>query len=155
MRKKCSYWSFSGPHFPAFELNTEIYKVNLRMHSECRKTWTRKSPYTVIFTQGLSQLTKKIVRFSLFHVSVVFLYSLKTTENQRYLDVFRRNRKRTLFWNGLKVLIFCQVINDNQGACYEIENCLKVKKLVALLIAYRHKLKLKTILHTLFDKTIL
>ena len=34
--------SFSGLYFPAFELNTEIYKVNLRIQSECRKTRTGK-----------------------------------------------------------------------------------------------------------------
>ena len=35
--------SFSGPVFPAFGLNTEIYSVNLRIHSECGKIQTRKT----------------------------------------------------------------------------------------------------------------
>ena len=43
---------FSGPSFPVFGLNTEIYGVNLRMQSEYRKRRTRKeisvfSPNTV------------------------------------------------------------------------------------------------------------
>ena len=33
--------SYSGPHFPAFELNTERYSVSLRIHSRCAKTRTR------------------------------------------------------------------------------------------------------------------
>ena len=35
--------SFSGPYFPAFGLNIEIYGVNLRIQSEYRKIRTRKN----------------------------------------------------------------------------------------------------------------
>ena len=37
------YKAFSGPYFPAFGLNTEIYPVKLRIQSECRKIRTRKN----------------------------------------------------------------------------------------------------------------
>ena len=37
------YGVFSGLHFPVFGLNTEIYRVNLRIQSECRKIRTRKT----------------------------------------------------------------------------------------------------------------
>ena len=37
------YGVFSGPYFPVFGLNTEIYSVNLRIQSEYRKIWTRKN----------------------------------------------------------------------------------------------------------------
>ena len=33
----------SGPYFPVFELNTEIYSVNLRIQSEYRKIRIRKN----------------------------------------------------------------------------------------------------------------
>ena len=36
------YGHFSGPYFPVFGLNTEIYSVNLRIQSECRKIRTKK-----------------------------------------------------------------------------------------------------------------
>ena len=36
--------SYSGPHFPAFRLNTERYGVSLRIQSECGKMWTRITP---------------------------------------------------------------------------------------------------------------
>ena len=39
------YGVFSGPHFPVFGLNTEIYGINLRVQPEYRKIRTRKSPY--------------------------------------------------------------------------------------------------------------
>ena len=32
---------YSGPHFPAFGLNTEKYGVSLRIQSECGKMWSR------------------------------------------------------------------------------------------------------------------
>ena len=35
-------WSFSGPYFPVFGLNTEIYSVNLRIQSECGKEKLQK-----------------------------------------------------------------------------------------------------------------
>ena len=34
---------FSGPYFPVFGLNTEIYRVNLRIQSEYRKIRIRKN----------------------------------------------------------------------------------------------------------------
>ena len=36
--------SFSCPYFPAFGLNTDIYRVNLRIQSACGKIRTRKTP---------------------------------------------------------------------------------------------------------------
>ena len=36
--------SYSGPHFPAFGLNTERYGVFLRIQSECGKMRTRITP---------------------------------------------------------------------------------------------------------------
>ena len=44
--------SFSGPHFPTFGLNTEIYFVNLRIQTECGKIRTRKTPNTDTFYGG-------------------------------------------------------------------------------------------------------
>ena len=41
--------SFSGPYFPTFGLNTEIYSVNFRIQSECEKIWTRVTPNTDTF----------------------------------------------------------------------------------------------------------
>ena len=41
--------NFSGPYFPAFGENTEIYSVNLRIHSECGAIRTRKTPNTDTF----------------------------------------------------------------------------------------------------------
>ena len=40
--KMSKYGFFSGPYFPVFRLNTEIYSVNLRIQSKYRKIRTRK-----------------------------------------------------------------------------------------------------------------
>ena len=41
--------SYSGPHFPAFGLNTERYGVSLRIQSECGKMRTKITPNTDTF----------------------------------------------------------------------------------------------------------
>ena len=51
--KSVHIWSFSGPHIPAFGLNTEIYRVNLRILSECGEIRTRKIPNMDTFKQCL------------------------------------------------------------------------------------------------------
>ena len=38
--------SYSGPHFPAFKMNTERYSVSLCFQSDCGKMWTRTTPNT-------------------------------------------------------------------------------------------------------------
>ena len=43
LREKCPNAEFSGPYFPAFGLNREIYSVNLRNQSEYKKIRTRKN----------------------------------------------------------------------------------------------------------------
>ena len=55
----------------------------------------------------IKEFKKKIkikVYFTLkpFQANVSFLYNLKTSENQRFSDVFRGYRNRILAWNGLK-----------------------------------------------------
>ena len=42
-QKVSKYRVISGPYFPVFRLNTEIYSVNLRIQSKYRKIWTRNN----------------------------------------------------------------------------------------------------------------
>ena len=48
--------SYSGPHFPAFGLNTERYSLSIRTLSECGKIWTRITPNTDTFPAVESSL---------------------------------------------------------------------------------------------------
>ena len=41
--KTVHIWSFSGPCFPACEMNRERYSISLNIQSECRKKRTRKT----------------------------------------------------------------------------------------------------------------
>ena len=41
--KMFKYGVVSGPHFPVFRLNTEIFSVNLRIQSDYRKVLTRNN----------------------------------------------------------------------------------------------------------------
>ena len=54
-------WSYSGPHFPAFELNMDRYSVSLRIQSECRKMRTRITPNTDTFHAVISQFITKFI----------------------------------------------------------------------------------------------
>ena len=54
--KNVRVWSFSGPYFPAFGLNTERYGIFLRIQTECSKIWTRKTPNADAFQAATSSL---------------------------------------------------------------------------------------------------
>ena len=49
LREKCPNTVFSGPYFPVFGLNSDIYEVNLRIHSEYKKIRARQTPYLDTF----------------------------------------------------------------------------------------------------------
>ena len=52
--KVSKYGVFSGPYFPTFGLNTEVYSVNLRIQSKCRKIRTRKNSLFGHFSRSTS-----------------------------------------------------------------------------------------------------
>ena len=54
--KRVRIRSYSGPHFSAFELNTERYRVSLRIQSQCWKMPTRITPNTDTFYAKFSIL---------------------------------------------------------------------------------------------------
>ena len=47
--KSVRIWSFSGPHFSTFGLNTERSGVSLPIQSKCMKIRVRKTPNTETF----------------------------------------------------------------------------------------------------------
>ena len=63
---------FSGPFFPEFALNTEIFSVNLPIQSEYRKTRARKNSLFGHFS------------CSEFHeqIKIIMGVALKTVQNQ-------------------------------------------------------------------------
>ena len=50
--KSVRIWSFSGPYFLAFQLNTERYSVFLCIQSECRKYGPEKHRIGTLFLQS-------------------------------------------------------------------------------------------------------
>ena len=50
---------------------------------------------------NLSKNTKHPNLISPFHATGLFLYPLKTSENQKFSDVSRGFKKRSMAWNGL------------------------------------------------------
>ena len=52
--KSVPFWSYSGPYFPTFGLNTERYRVSLRIQSGCGKIRSI-SPYSVRMGENTDQ----------------------------------------------------------------------------------------------------
>ena len=71
--KSVSIRSYSGPHFPAFGLNTDRYGVSLRIYSECGKMWIRITPNTdtfhAVFNCLIAIRNFMLSNFVLFHIT--------------------------------------------------------------------------------------
>ena len=68
---------FSVPHFLAFVLNTEIYRVHLRIYSESGEMRTRKTPNIDTFNAMLTTTT--IIWFTLINVNFSINLRLRKT----------------------------------------------------------------------------
>ena len=79
------YGVFSGPYFAVFELNTEIYSLNLRIQSEYKKVRTRKYFVFGDFSRSDYNFSKRIIsstEYNLFiHETIMF----------RSWDIFNRS----------------------------------------------------------------
>ena len=83
--KGIHFWSFSGPHFPAFRLNMETNSGNIRIHSDNGKR--RKNPrIRSLFTQYFPYLV--------FLHEVPIWKEYYTHTNQLFLNTVCR----TFFW---------------------------------------------------------
>ena len=101
--------SFSGPHFPAFGLNSEIYRVNLRIQSKCRKMRTRKTPNTDTFYTA--KIPSKLVKFS---VNVIYAY-LTYIFNVIYINVITFN----VFSNSAKIALVRLIFKKKNSTIIE------------------------------------
>ena len=59
--KNCPYSEFSGPFFPAFGLNAEIYSVNLQVQYEYGKIRTRKNFVSMKKIDSLKKLDQVLI----------------------------------------------------------------------------------------------
>ena len=101
--KVAKYGVFSGPYFPAFELNTERYEVSLLIQSECGKIRTRKYSVFGYFSHSVFccmkawiniflvlQILIVIIQTKIFPADV-YLYLLKICA--KFLGKLTRNQK--------------------------------------------------------------
>ena len=65
--KGSKYKVFSGPHFPVFGLNMDIYRVNLCIESEYRKIRTRKNSVYGHFSCSVYNQKKSIAQHEKRH----------------------------------------------------------------------------------------
>ena len=85
--KVSKYGVFSGPYFPVFGRNTEIYEVNLRIQSEYRKTRTTKNSIFGHFSRSVF-----IMRFTPY--KIIQQSKRKLKESKRYWST--RGKERCL-----------------------------------------------------------
>ena len=79
--KSVRIWSFSGPYFPAFGMNTEKYGVSLSIQSKCGKVRTRKPQNTDTFHTVLILLSMwlnltSLACFQRRRLKLVFYYNV-------------------------------------------------------------------------------
>ena len=91
--KSVRIWSFSGPYFPAFELNKERDPVSIRIQSKCGDVRTRNPANTDTFDT--------VHVWSIFH----FKKSGKTSENMVKKKIKKKKLKKN--WN-LPNFVFSQ-----------------------------------------------
>ena len=72
--KVSKYEVFSGPYFPIFGLNTEIYGVNLRIQSEYRKIRTRKNSVFGHFSRSEHNCSGMVIFFKNKYWHTIFLF---------------------------------------------------------------------------------
>ena len=95
--KVSKYGVISGPYFPAFGLNTEIYGVNLRIQSEYRKDGPEITPYLDTF-QAVPLLGDFNSDFSFLIQVVTFLNTFYKNESQKsFVTVIGRFVKTRAF----------------------------------------------------------
>ena len=81
--KSACIWSYSGPHFLVFGLNTERYGVSVRIQSQCGKMWTR--------------ITLKVTFTDTFYAVKVFFFVDKDDEcttKDRIIEKLKRNAEK-------------------------------------------------------------
>ena len=110
--KVSKYRVFSGPYFPVFRLNTEIYSVNLRIQSECRRIRIRKDSVFGHISRGDLVLTlscKKIFSRIITSVSLKLSFDVANRAKAIPLYLFKNDYQYVslIFW--IMELIFTNV----------------------------------------------
>ena len=106
--KVSKYGVFSGPYFPAFDLNTEIYSVNLRIQSECGKIWTRKKlRIWTLFTQCALAWKLKLVTFSWnWEIRQLFTKGATMVGDKKFFLVQTVERWKTTSWERIDWFLY-------------------------------------------------
>ena len=96
--------ALSIPMFPG-EWRGNIVKEWVK---KCKKMCLKQKHYRgYLFSSNIFPLCKCHKYFNSFYTTSLFLYSLKTLENQKLSDVFRRYRNKPVSWNWSKRRLSC------------------------------------------------
>ena len=126
--------SFSGPYFPAFGMNPEIYSVNHCIHSKCEKVWTRKNSVFGHFSRSDKRLLfshikvtrpKTILFSKWFYVCQIFLNNCKHFL-WNYSTIIKNNSQVQIRQILVKLIFGCSKIPDRLEKLILVYVCDKV-----------------------------
>ena len=106
LRKKCpKNGVFSGPYFPVFVLNEEIYSGSLHIQFECRKIRTRKNSVT-LFTLWRQNVFQNYFPFWTSIIKNHLQLKILSFSDRKYFLIFNPLSANSVKWsNTLKQFI--------------------------------------------------
>ena len=110
--KVSKYGVFSGPYFPVFGLNTEIYFVFLRIQCEYRKIRTRKN---YVFKHFSRSVGASFFSWLLFWASVHFEFTYIKRNNRQmgFTNVRNENAEQESQLRNWKFAYLCDLLLHN------------------------------------------
>ena len=127
--KVAKYGVKYGPYFPAFELNTEIYRVIHRIKSEYRIIRTRNNSVFGHFSRNVYHLlhlyliwNAMLCVYICWTLKLVFLLVLKRLHNNVYSDFLKYCTNKSIAYQKEVALIFKEVAWFQQlfHICYSL-----------------------------------
>ena len=90
--------------FLLMNLNTFSFYHWLFVDSQHYLIWSSEAYLGACQTTVMELFLRKLLSpVNPCHVTALFIYPLKTSENQKFSDVFRGYRKRSMAWNGINL----------------------------------------------------
>ena len=101
LRKTVRIWSYSGPYFPAFGLNTERYSVSLRM----RTLFTQYLCNAFIFIP--TELLKRAARnfWEQGRCVKIMVQILNRCERLNYIQTLQRTSLKNNYLNQMQIIV--------------------------------------------------
>ena len=128
--KVSKYEVISGPYFPVFGLNTEIYELNLHIQSEYRKIRTRNNSVFGHFSRSVANQFVNVISTSIWCIYYILYTNSDNIDNTVWMFVSGWKWYRGMKMVSLLTLLFlprqCRgkknLTEKTNVACYHWHN---------------------------------